>query len=118
MLEAPGVVLGALASSVVGLVTSERLTAPVDLCVALSADQLKVCRVVSAAMLHLDDVVHLQAHRRPQELEVILLAHAVPAMGAHGLRKQVLEALIRFPSWLAVFRWLRNPEEVVLRATD
>jgi hypothetical protein len=46
------------------------------------------------------------------------LAHAVPAMGAHGLRKQVLEALIRFPSWLAVFRWLRNPEEVVLRATD
>jgi hypothetical protein len=69
-------------------------------------------------MLHLDDVVHLQAHRRPQELEVILLAHAVPAMRPHGLRQQMLEALIRFPPWLAVFGWLRNPQEAVLLAAD
>ena len=89
-----------------------------NLGVAFGADQLKIGWVISSPVFDLDDVMHLQAHRRPQSLEVFLSAKALPAISAHPLRQEMLEALVRFALGLAVFSWLRDPKEALMGAAD
>lgn len=69
-------------------VTGERLTGPMNVGVTLSAQQLKVPRVVRAALFHLDDVVNLKTDRGPKRLEVGFYAKAVPTVEAHRLRQR------------------------------
>jgi hypothetical protein len=89
-----------------------------DLGVAFSANQEQVPRVVRPALIHFDDVVNLEAHRRPERLEVLFLSEALPAVAAHGLGEQFLQVFVGLALWLAVFRWLADPRMVVDGATD
>ena len=48
--------------------------------VALAAKGLKVDRIVRAAIVNLNDVMHLQFHGRAQAFQVVFGAQAVPAI--------------------------------------
>jgi len=61
-------------------IASDQLAASMHLRVALSAKGLEIDRIVCAAIVNFDDVMHLQFHRWSEALEVIFSPQAVPAV--------------------------------------
>ena len=62
--------------------------------VALAAKGLKVDWIVGAAIVNLDDVMHLQFHRWAKTLQVVFGAKTMPAVMTAIGRKQRAQILI------------------------
>jgi hypothetical protein len=62
--------------------------------VALTAEALEVDRVVCAAFFDLDDVMHLQLHRRAKALQVVFISKALPAPITAAGRQQRPKVLV------------------------
>jgi hypothetical protein len=87
--------------------------------VALTAENLEVLRVVSAAVLdHLEDVVNVKPDRWTKGLEVCFMPKAFPAEVAPALRDFVDQLAVALAADSLQFIGLGDPEMSVHQAAD
>jgi hypothetical protein len=90
----------------------------VNFSVALCAQKLKVGRIVGASAAHLDDVMDLKNHCRPQGSEEFPISQAGPAECTTIVGESSDQIGVDFAPRLAVLIRFRDPPETINRTTD